>query len=126
MHEEKVYHTFPMEPECLFCSIALKKMTVQIVHEEPDLVAFRDANPQAPTHILIIPKKHISSFAEATDQDSPIFGKLLSVAKEVANKEGLSKDGYRLVINQGVHGGQTVFHLHLHLMGGRSFHWPPG
>lgn len=115
-----------MEPECIFCRIATKKMSAQLVYEDSTLVAFRDVNPQAPVHILLVPKKHIATISESNEVDSPLFGQLVWAAKQLAEKEGISKDGFRLVMNQGMNGGQTVFHLHLHLLGGRSFSWPPG
>jgi histidine triad (HIT) family protein len=110
---------------CLFCQIAAGERPATIVHRDEDVVAFRDINPQAPTHILIIPTKHIVSVAEATVEDEGLIGRLISVAREIAQQENLSK-GYRLVINTGSQAGQSVFHLHVHLLGGRAMHWPPG
>jgi histidine triad (HIT) family protein len=110
---------------CLFCQIAAGERPATIVHRDEDVVAFRDINPQAPTHILIIPTKHIVSVEEATVEDEGLIGRLISVAREIAQQENLSK-GYRLVINTGSQAGQSVFHLHVHLLGGRAMHWPPG
>jgi histidine triad (HIT) family protein len=110
---------------CLFCQIAAGERPATIVYRSDDVVAFRDINPQAPTHILIIPTKHIVSVAEATVEDEGLIGRLLTTAREIAQQENLSK-GYRLVINNGSQAGQSVFHLHIHLLGGRAMHWPPG
>ena len=110
---------------CPFCQIAAGERPATIVQRYADVVAFRDIHPQAPTHILIIPTKHIASVAELTVEDEKMIGRLLAVAKEIAQQENLSK-GYRLVINTGSQAGQSVFHLHVHLLGGRAMHWPPG
>ncbi len=96
------------------------------VMETDDILAFRDINPQAPTHILIIPKKHISTSNDITDEDTEIMGRLFQVAKEIASQEGLAEPGYRTVMNCNAHGGQAVYHIHLHLLGGRQMGWPPG
>jgi len=109
---------------CLFCQIAAGERPATIVHRSDDVVAFRDINPQAPTHILIIPVKHIVSVAEATVEDEGLIGRLMTAAREIAQQENLK--GYRLVINTGSQAGQSVFHLHVHLLGGRAMHWPPG
>jgi histidine triad (HIT) family protein len=109
---------------CLFCQIAAGERPATIVHRSDGVVAFRDINPQAPTHILIIPTKHIVSVAEATVEDEGLIGRLVTTAKEIAQQENLK--GYRLVINTGSQAGQSVFHLHVHLLGGRAMHWPPG
>jgi histidine triad (HIT) family protein len=110
---------------CLFCQIASGERPATIVYRDDDVVAFRDIHPQAPTHILIIPTKHIVSVAEATVEDEGLIGRLISAAREIAQQENLGK-GYRLVINTGSQAGQSVFHLHVHLLGGRAMHWPPG
>jgi histidine triad (HIT) family protein len=109
---------------CLFCQIAAGEHPATIVYRGDDVIAFRDINPQAPTHILIIPVKHIVSVAEATVEDEGLIGRLMTTAREIAQHENLK--GYRLVINTGSQGGQSVFHLHVHLLGGRAMHWPPG
>jgi histidine triad (HIT) family protein len=110
---------------CLFCQIAANTIPVTRLYENGHILAFPDINPQAPTHILIIPKQHITSLAHTTPSDTPILGELLAAAVEVAKQQGLS-NGYRTVINTGPDGGQTVEHLHLHLLGGRHMTWPPG
>jgi histidine triad (HIT) family protein len=110
---------------CLFCKIAAKEIKAKILFETDNLVAFHDTNPQAPTHVLLIPKRHIVGIAEATAQDDSLLGKLLLGAKRVGEELGLKK-GYRVVINSGPDAGQSVFHLHVHVMGGRPMAWPPG
>jgi histidine triad (HIT) family protein len=110
---------------CLFCQIAAGERPATIVFRGDGVIAFRDIHPQAPTHILIIPTKHIVSVAEATVEDEGLIGRLISAATAIAQQENLSK-GYRLVINTGTQAGQSVFHLHVHLLGGRAMHWPPG
>ncbi len=112
-------------PGCIFCKIAQGELQADIIREDDQAVAFRDINSQAPTHILIIPKKHIPTLAEASEQEGGLLGNLLLMARQVAEDQNL-RDGYRVVINNGVTAGQTVFHIHLHLMGGRAFDWPPG
>jgi histidine triad (HIT) family protein len=114
-----------MNADCLFCKIAAKKIPAKILHDDPDVFAFEDIGPQAPTHILICPRKHISSLNEATPEDQALLGKLQLVAGELARKGNLLH-GYRTVVNSGPGAGQTVFHLHMHLLGGREFAWPPG
>ena len=114
-----------MSADCLFCKIAEKKIPSKVVYEDEDVFAFEDIGPQAPTHILIIPRKHFASLTEATKEDAAVIGKLHLVAAELALKLTLT-DGYRTVANSGAGAGQTVFHLHLHLLGGRDFGWPPG
>ena len=111
--------------DCIFCKIVEGTISAKKVHESDDLIAFEDINPVAPVHILIIPKKHIPTLAEASEQEGGLLGHLLLMARQVAEDQNL-RDGYRVVINNGVTAGQTVFHIHLHLMGGRSFDWPPG
>jgi len=114
-----------MSANCLFCKIAAKQIPSKIVYEDPDLFAFEDINPQAPTHILICPRKHLESLTHAAPEDQGILGKLQLVAAQLARERNLL-DGYRTVLNSGEGAGQTVFHLHLHLLGGRNFRWPPG
>jgi histidine triad (HIT) family protein len=111
--------------DCLFCKIAAKQIPAKVVYEDADVFAFEDIGPQAPTHILIIPRKHFASLNDATPQDQAVLGKLQLVAAQIARDKKLL-DGYRTVINSGAGAGQTVFHMHLHLLGGRDFHWPPG
>ena len=111
---------------CLFCRIADGSIPADRLHDDDLVVAFRDIGPQAPTHILLIPRRHIASAAELTEADGPLLGRLFAVAAELARTSGIADGGYRLVSNVGRWGGQTVDHLHFHLMGGRPFDWPPG
>lgn len=110
----------------LFCRIVEKEIPADIVYEDDEVLAFRDIRPQAPVHILIIPKKHIPKVADATEADADLLGKLVLAANKIAAQEGVSEDGYRLVFNNGPNSGQEVYHIHLHLLGGRKFGWPPG
>jgi histidine triad (HIT) family protein len=112
--------------DCLFCGIAAGEIPATHVHDDETVVAFRDINPQAPTHILVIPREHITSAAELTPAHDVLWGRLLQVALELARSEGIEADGFRIVTNIGHGGGQTVPHLHLHLLGGRPMTWPPG
>lgn len=112
--------------DCLFCKIRAGDIPADIVFEDDDVLAFNDVNPQAPVHILIIPKRHISTVNDIEDADEAIMGKLFSVAKTLASQQGIADDGYRLVVNCNEKAGQTVFHIHMHLMGGRNMTWPPG
>lgn len=112
--------------ECLFCRIVRGEIPADIVFEGNDVVAFRDINPKAPTHILVIPRKHIPSLGELEKGDAGIVGEVVWTASEIARQENLDRDGFRLTINSGASAGQTVFHIHAHLMGGRNFDWPPG
>jgi histidine triad (HIT) family protein len=114
-----------MSTKTLFQRIVDREIPAQIVYEDNQALAFRDITPQAPVHILIIPKKLIEQIELMTSEDEALLGHLLYVATQVAKKEGLN-DGYRLVINNGIQGGQTVFHVHIHLLGGRALGWPPG
>jgi histidine triad (HIT) family protein len=111
--------------ETIFSKIIRKEIPADIVYEDNLAIAFRDINPQAPVHILVIPKQAIAKLSDAESKDRDLMGHLLLTAKRVAEQEGLT-NGYRLVINTGPDGGQTVYHLHLHLLGGRQMHWPPG
>jgi histidine triad (HIT) family protein len=110
--------------KCLFCRIIAKEIPAAIVSENEDCVAFRDINPQAPVHILVIPRQHIASLNDA--REASILGQMQLTAAQLAKSEGLSERGYRTVINTNADAGQTVFHIHLHLMGGRAMGWPPG
>jgi histidine triad (HIT) family protein len=109
---------------CLFCRIVRKEIPAKIVAETEDCVAFRDINPQAPVHILLIPRQHIPAVKDASDPS--VVGKLTLLAADLARREGVADSGYRLVINTNADAGQTVFHLHMHLLGGRHMAWPPG
>ncbi len=106
--------------ECIFCQIIAGKIPSEILYQDEEVVAFRDINPQAPTHLLVIPKKHIVSLADLSEDESPLVGHMVSIANKLARKEGIAESGYRLVINSGKQGGQLVPHLHLHLLGGRQ------
>ena len=110
---------------CLFCRIMAGEIPSQKVFEDDRTYAFRDINPQAPTHVLVVPRKHLASLAEAEAEDEALLGYLHLVAARIAASEGLT-DEFRTVINTGADGGQTVDHLHIHVLGGRSMHWPPG
>ena len=110
----------------IFQKIIDREIPADIVLEDDRALAFRDINPQAPVHVLVIPKKPIVGVSSAEDSDEAVLGHLLVVAKKVAILEGIDQSGYRLVINNGTHGGQTVFHLHVHVLGGRQLSWPPG
>lgn len=112
--------------DCLFCQIAKGAIPANIVFEDNDLLAFRDIHPQAPTHLLIISKQHIETINDATEEDQALLGKMILRAKKLAQAEGFSSSGYRLVFNINPDGGQTVYHIHLHLLGGRQMTWPPG
>ncbi len=110
----------------LFERIVARDIPADIVFENDDILAFRDVNPQAPVHILIIPKRRIPTLNDLEDDDAGLVGRMVLAARELAAAEGLASDGYRLVFNCNEHGGQSVFHIHLHLLGGRSMNWPPG
>lgn len=112
--------------DCLFCKMVSGEIPPDIVYEDDDVLAFNDINPQAPTHILIIPKKHISTLNDADESDTAVLGKLNLVAAQLAGKLGFAEAGYRVVMNCNAAGGQAVYHIHLHLLGGRSMSWPPG
>lgn len=112
--------------QCIFCGIARGEVPATRVLDEDEVVAFRDLNPQAPVHVLLIPRRHIGSVDELTDDDGDIVARLLLAARDLARSEGLSDGGYRIVTNVGSDGGQSVGHLHLHLLGGRRMGWPPG
>ena len=114
-----------MSADCLFCKIAAKQIPSKVVYEDDEVFAFEDIGPQAPTHVLIIPRRHIASLEEATPEDQAVLGKLQLIAAQLARKLNL-REGYRTVVNNGSGAGQSVFHLHLHLLGGRPFRWPPG
>jgi len=111
---------------CLFCKIAQGEIPATKVFEDKDIMAFHDLNPQAPKHLLVIPKQHIATINDTSDADNILLGNMILGAKKVAQTEGLSNSGYRLVFNINPDGGQTVYHIHLHLLGGRQMTWPPG
>lgn len=110
---------------CLFCQIVERKVPAKIVYEDDDVLAFVDIRPVAPTHSLVIPKRHITSLDHASAEDAEVLGKLMLAAGKVAKEAGVD-NGWRLVINNGADAGQSVFHIHAHVLGGRSMHWPPG
>ena len=112
--------------DCLFCKIAAGEIAAELVFKNDSVVAFRDINPQAPTHILVIPRKHIATINDIAPDDCSLVGELYLVAAELARKEGFADEGYRVVMNCNEGAGQTVFHIHLHLLGGRPLSWPPG
>ena len=112
--------------DCLFCKIIERTIPASIVYEDERVLAFNDINPQAPTHVLVIPKRHISSLNDIGTEDDQILGELVRRAAAVAKERGLSPGGFRVVFNTNRDAGQTVFHVHLHLLGGRAMHWPPG
>jgi histidine triad (HIT) family protein len=113
-----------MADDCLFCRIVRKELPVALVAEDEHSIAFRDINPQAPVHVLVIPRAHVPSLDTANDAE--MIGRLSLMAAQIARAEGVSEKGYRTVMNTNSAAGQTVFHVHLHLLGGRSMHWPPG
>jgi histidine triad (HIT) family protein len=114
------------DTSCLFCKIAAREIPADVVRESDRLVAFRDSNPQAPTHILLIPKEHVRSIAEIEDRHGDLLSDVAQAATQLAEAEGIAGSGWRLVTNVGADAGQSVFHLHFHLLGGREMHWPPG
>ena len=113
-----------MTSDCLFCRIVRHEIPATIVHEDEQTLAFRDIDPKAPTHVLVIPKTHVASLNDASD--AAMLGRLLLVARDLAKAEGIETSGYRTVINTGDEAGQTVHHVHVHLLGGRPMKWPPG
>lgn len=114
------------DPDCLFCRIVAGEIPSTAVAEDDAVLAIRDIAPRAPTHVLLLSREHIPSAAELTDADAPLLGRLFALAAEIARSEGIAEGGYRVVTNIGTWGGQSVDHLHFHLMGGRPFTWPPG
>lgn len=114
------------DANCLFCKIASGQIPAKLAFQNEEIVAFHDINPAAPTHILIIPREHIVNTAEITDQNAPLVGRMIQIAAQLAREQGIEADGYRIVTNSGAAAGQAVWHLHLHLLGGRKMTWPPG
>ncbi|HEX8773323.1 MAG TPA: histidine triad nucleotide-binding protein [Pyrinomonadaceae bacterium] len=115
-----------MEQDCLFCRIVAGETAADVIHSDERSIVLRDINPQAPVHLLVIPREHLESLDDASQKDEAALGHLLRIAARVANEQGLSESGYRTVINTGAGAGQSVFHLHVHVLGGRSMQWPPG
>ncbi len=114
------------DPDCLFCKIIAAEIPADIVHRDDQVVAFRDIAPKAPTHLLLVPVEHIASAADLTDEHAATLGHLFAVAADLARDAGIVESGFRIVTNAGSGAGQSVFHIHFHLMGGRSMSWPPG
>ena len=114
------------EQDCLFCKIVAQEIGADVIWESDELLAFRDINPQAPTHVLLIPKRHIATINDLSDGDKGTVGDLFLAARSIAADEGHAEDGYRVVMNCNAAAGQSVFHIHLHLLGGRQMTWPPG
>lgn len=114
------------EQSCLFCRIIAKEIPTDFVYHDDRSIVIRDINPQAPTHLLVIPQAHLESLDDASQKDEALLGHLLRIAARVANSEGLAEGGYRTVINNGEGAGQSVLHLHVHVLGGRPMNWPPG
>ncbi|RMG50397.1 MAG: histidine triad nucleotide-binding protein [Gammaproteobacteria bacterium] len=115
-----------MSEDCIFCKIASGDIPGDIVYEDEHVVAFRDLNPQAPTHVLVIPREHISTINDLEENHAELVGRLYLAAKQVAEAEGIAERGYRTVMNCNAEAGQTVYHIHLHVLGGRPMGWPPG
>ena len=113
-------------PDCVFCKIINHDIEASIVYEDEHVVAFNDINPQAPTHVLVVPRRHIATLNDVTPGDDDLVGELVRRAAAIAKERGISAGGYRAVFNTNRDAGQTVFHIHLHLIGGRVMHWPPG
>ena len=114
------------EAQCLFCKIVAGEIPADLVAESEHAIAFRDITPQAPVHVLVIPRAHLASLGAASDGDAALLGEVLMLARDVARAEGVAEGGYRTVLNTGDDGGQSVHHLHVHVLGGRRFTWPPG
>jgi histidine triad (HIT) family protein len=112
--------------DCIFCKIVAGQIKAQVVYDDPQVLAFRDVNPQAPVHILVIPKKHIQNISQVSETDTSLVGHMAKTAVEVARRENVQDSGFRLVANNGPHAGQSVDHLHMHVLGGRKLAWPPG
>ena len=117
---------YRMSPDCIFCKIVSNEAKATVVYRDEQVTAFRDIHPVAPTHILIVPNKHVESVGTLEPQDEPLIGHLFSVARRLAEEEGIAKSGFRLITNTGANGGQTVFHLHVHLIGGQRMRFPMG
>jgi histidine triad (HIT) family protein len=111
---------------CIFCRVAAHELPARILYEDEHCLVFHDIRPKAPVHLLVIPRKHIASLNEASDEDKMLLGHIMTVVSRMAKEQGVDGSGYRAVINTNEEAGQTVFHLHVHILGGRVFHWPPG
>lgn len=115
-----------MSNECIFCKIANEEIKAQFIYQDEKIAAFNDLNPQAPEHILIIPKKHIATINDLNSEDNNLCGHMITTATKIAKDKGISEAGYRLVLNCNADGGQEIYHIHLHLLAGRKLKWPPG
>ena len=122
----KLYIRLAMSGDCIFCKIIAGEVSSRKVLETDEIVAFEDINPQAPVHVLVVPKKHIPKITDVKEEDNELMGKMIQVCNEVARIKGIADDGFRIVINCNPAGGQTVYHLHFHVLGGRQMRWPPG
>jgi histidine triad (HIT) family protein len=111
---------------CLFCRIIRREIPAQLVHEDDDVVAFKDIRPEAPVHVLVCPRKHIPTLNDITPEDGPLIGHMFQAARKIAKQSGIHQEGWRAVFNVNAGAGQTVFHVHLHVLGGRPLTWPPG
>ena len=114
------------EDSCIFCRIVDGEIPADVVHETENVIAFRDVDPKAPVHVLVIPREHVPSLGEASDGHRTLLGEVMMVARDVARSEGIAEEGFRAVTNTGEDGGQSVDHLHVHVLGGRALGWPPG
>jgi histidine triad (HIT) family protein len=114
------------KPDCLFCKIAAKRIPARIVHEDADVVAFEDIEPQAPTHVLVVPRKHIPTLNDVAAEDEALVGKMFRAAAAIAKARGVDQSGWRAAFNTNADANQLVFHIHLHVLGGRKMRWPPG
>ena len=112
--------------DCIFCKIASGEIETDFVYQDDQVVAFRDLNPQAPTHVLVIPREHIATTNDLTGDNAAVIGRMILAAKQIAEQEGIAERGYRTVLNCNAEAGQSVFHIHLHVLGGRPMGWPPG
>lgn len=112
--------------DCLFCKIAQQQIPAQIIHQDDHVVAFRDISPQAPVHALVIPRRHITTLNDIGPDDEGLLGHMVVTAQRIAAQDGIDESGFRLVMNCNREGGQTVYHIHMHILGGRAMHWPPG
>lgn len=112
--------------DCIFCKIASGSIKAAVVYEDADIIAFDDIKPQAPVHVVIIPKRHIGMISDLIEKDAELFGRMAVAANKIAGPKGITGSGYRLIANCGKDAGQEVFHIHMHLLGGRKFTWPPG
>ena len=115
-----------MSEECLFCRIVSRDVPASVVYEDEELLAFEDINPQAPVHVLVIPKEHVSTLNDLAEENTAIIGRMASTARRIATERGYAEEGYRLVINCNRSGGQLIFHIHMHVLAGRLLRWPPG